>query len=89
MKKTFVALLFVIAFLVYFFYPEKVITYPPGELAPKVPVQNNLTKPKFWNLDDFTIEALAEYKIKARVLSRNNFYFGKESELSPLDLVLQ
>ncbi len=88
MKKTLLLTLIPIIFLIYFFYPEKVITYPPGEMAPDTPVQTNLSEQKVWTAGEFTIEALAEYKIKARVLSRNNFSFGKESELSPFDLAL-
>ncbi|MCU0414714.1 MAG: hypothetical protein MUE91_09990, partial [Ignavibacteriaceae bacterium] len=37
---------------------------------------------------DFNFKALAEYKIKARVLSRNDFSVGMESEISPYDLAL-
>ena len=43
---------------------------------------------KEWQKDEFNIKALAEYKIKARVLSRNNFSIGKESKLSPVDFAL-
>jgi hypothetical protein len=39
-------------------------------------------------LGEFNFKALAEYQIKARVLSRNNFSIGKESEISPFDLAL-
>lgn len=72
----------------YLFYPEKTITYPPGITAPDIPVQTNLSEEKIWLIDGYTITALAGYKIKARVLSRNNFSVGKESDLSPFDLAL-
>ncbi len=88
MKKTLVASTFLIIILVYFFYPEKVVTFPPGITSPDQPKQINLTEAKEWAVGEFKIEALAEYDIKARVLSRNNFSTGKESELSPLDLAL-
>jgi hypothetical protein len=74
--------------LVYSFYPEKVITYPPGETAPDPPVQRALSGGHKWEEGEYTFEALAEYRIKARVLSRNNFWMGRESDLSPLDLAL-
>ncbi|MEJ2104816.1 MAG: hypothetical protein P8X47_09600 [Ignavibacteriaceae bacterium] len=88
MKKTIIISLVVVVALVYFFYPEKVITYPPGITVPEQPKQNNLINPKSWNVGEFTIQALAEYNIKARVLSRNNFSLGEESNLSPFDLAL-
>ena len=87
MKKAIIASV-VIIILGYFFYPEKVITYPPGLTAPDQPMQTKLTDNKEWTVGEFTINALAEYNIKARVLSRNNFSLGEESKLSPFDLAL-
>jgi hypothetical protein len=87
MKKI-IFLLVIVLLGAYLFYPEKTITYPPGITAPDVPEQTNLSEEKIWLIDDYTITALAGYKIKARVLSRNNFSVGKESDLSPLDLAL-
>jgi len=88
MKKTLIPLFLLIIILVYLFYPETVITFPPGVTAPDQPKQTDLNNKKEWTLEKFNIEALAEYYIKARVLSRNNFSLGKESELSPFDLAL-
>jgi hypothetical protein len=88
MKKGLVALALLIIALIYFFYPETVITYPAGITAPDQPKQINISETREWNLDEFRFKALAEYQIKARVLSRNNFSVGKESEISPLDLAL-
>ena len=88
MKKGLIALALLILVLVYFFYPETVIKYPAGITAPDQPKQTNLVGTKEWKLDEFSFRALAEYSIKARVLSRNNFSVGKESEISPFDLAL-
>jgi hypothetical protein len=88
MKKGLIALALLIVVLVYFFYPETVITYPEGITAPDKPKQTNLVETKEWKLAEFSFRALAEYSIKARVLSRNNFSVGKESEISPFDLAL-
>lgn len=88
MKKTLIPLFLLIIILVYLFYPETVITFPPGVTAPDQPKQTDLNDKKEWTEEEFNIEALAEYYIKARVLSRNNFLLGKESELSPFDLAL-
>lgn len=88
MKKGLIALALLIVVLVYFFYPETVIIYPAGITAPDKPLQTNLVETKEWKLAEFSFRALAEYSIKARVLSRNNFSVGKESEISPFDLAL-
>jgi hypothetical protein len=88
MKKFLILVALVILILVCFYWPEKVIEYPPGITAPDQPKQENLIETKVWTLDDYSFNALAEYHIKARVLSRNNFSVGKESEISPIDLAL-
>lgn len=88
MKKGLIALIILIIFVIYFFYPETVITYPAGITASDQPNQTNVSGVNEWKLDDFNFKALADYQIKARVLSRNNFSIGKESEISPFDLAL-
>jgi len=88
MKKGLIALVIIIILIIYFFYPETVITYPAGITAPDQPIQTNVQGAKEWKLNDFNFKALAEYHLKARVLSRNNFSIGKESEISPFDLAL-
>ena len=88
MKKGLILSAILVGILVYIFYPETVITFPAGVTAPDQPKQININGTKEWKLDDYKFKALAEYQIKARVLSRNNFSTGKESELSPFDLAL-
>lgn len=88
MKKKILFLIPLALVSVYLFWPEKVITYPAGITAPEQPKQTNISNSKTWEKDEFTIKALAEYELKARVLSRNNFSVGKESDLSPFDLAL-
>ena len=88
MKKKLFFLIPLVLLAVYAFWPEKVITYPPGITAKEQPIQTNLSTNKVWQKGEFTIKALAEYQLKARVLSRNNFSIGRESKLSPLDLAL-
>jgi hypothetical protein len=88
MKKGLITLAILTVVLIYFFYPETVVTYPSGVTAPDQPKQIIINVIKKWELDQFYFKALAEYQIKARVLSRNNFSIGKESEISPFDLAL-
>ena len=88
MKKLLIVSAILLIVLVYLFYPETVITYPAGVTAPDQPKQTNLSGEKIWQVGEFNFKALADYQIKARVLSRNNFSLGKESEISPSDLAL-
>jgi hypothetical protein len=88
MKKILIPAAILIIILVYLFYPETIIIFPAGVTAPDQPKQVNISEEKLWSRNEFNFRALAEYTIKARVLSRNNFSFGKESEISPFDLAL-
>jgi len=58
---------------------------PPGVLAPQQPAQRSIA-PREWPHGEFKIEALAEFALTARVLSRADYSFGIESELAPTDL---
>lgn len=87
-KKFTVILIIFFGIGLYFYWPEKVITYPAGITAAEQPFQTNVVQNKVWQKDGFNFLALAEYKITARVLSKNTFSVGKESKISPLDLAL-
>lgn len=88
MKKIIVISVLLILVFAYFFWPEKVITYPARITASENPRQTNLAANKTWDKDEFHFKALAEYKIKARVLSRNDFSIGIDSKVSPVDFAL-
>lgn len=64
------------------------IEYAPGILVPERPLQVNLANGSAINIDDFRLMPRAEFRIRARVLSRENYSWGTESELSPIDLAL-
>lgn len=70
------------------FWPETVIERTSGVLCPDPPVQEAIAKPKPWLAHDFMITPMARYHIRARVLHRRNYFFGKESDLSPVDLAV-
>lgn len=53
----------------------------------EVPVQTETTRAAF-DFKGFRIQPLAGFVIRARVLSRENYRFGTEAELSPIDLAL-
>ncbi len=46
------------------------------------------TEMKGFDFKGFRIQPLAGFLIRARVLSRSNYYVGTESQLSPMDLAL-
>lgn len=70
---------------------SRVPSAPTAVLAPAVfadtPTQTaSATAPFAWQ--GFQIRPLADFTIHARVLSRENYYLGREAELSPTDLAL-
>ena len=61
---------------------------PLAELVfAEIPQQVSAEKPAF-AFKGFQIRPLAKFTIRARVLSREDYYFGNDATLSPMDLAL-
>jgi len=60
------------------------VSHGPGVLAPDSPIQNNVEDAEQIIFKDYLIKPLAEFSIKARVLSVKRY----SSDLSPVDLAL-
>jgi hypothetical protein len=71
-----------------FFKPIDSMSYGPGIFAPETPIQdtNNLGSGILFK--DYKITPLASFYLKAKVLSKKNYHFGKGTDLSPTDLAL-
>ncbi len=87
MKRNLFILLGVIVFWFVFIKSDEV-SYGPGVYAPNEPIQNELGVSDSFSFNGYTITKLAEFEIKAKVLSRENYSYGKEADLSPVDLAL-
>ena len=88
MRKFLVILLIVAAWLAYNDWRYRPINHPPGVLVPVAPVQQNIEdRPQFQH-EAFTMTVRADFDIQARVLSRETYFLGTESDLSPIDLAL-
>jgi hypothetical protein len=59
----------------------------PGVVAPDEPIQTSSDRAD-WKLHGANVEALAEFSLRARVLSAHSYRSGKEAEYSPRDLAL-
>ena len=68
-------------------WEERPIVHPPGILVQKPPIQRNL-EPDSFGIDDYLLTRKARFELRARVLSTRNYYLGRESDLSPVDLAL-
>lgn len=60
--------------------PQQVIDNPPQ--------QSKASGLQPVPLEDYAIQPVAEFILEARVLSRKDYWFGREADLSPTDLVL-
>ena len=68
---------------------DRPVAQPPGILTATDPLQKPIkgTAPVF-RKERYTLQALAEFVIEARVLARENYRFDVGAELSPVDLAL-
>ena len=67
---------------------SKPIRQADGVLVVAEPKQVNLDRGPVWKQDAYTMQAMAEFEIEARVLSKELYSFGREADLSPVDLAL-
>ncbi len=62
--------------------------YAPGIIVPTVPQQLKLEKPRIWQKGKYKFIALAEFNLKARVLSTEAYWFDEGADISPVDFAL-
>jgi len=74
--------------IAWWFWPEKVIRHPKGVLVAEAPYQGAATRTETWKVDDYSLTSMAQIKLKARVLSKAYYRFGREVALSQYDLAL-
>ena len=71
-----------------FYNYESQVSLGPGVMVSEKPQQKNIISPISHSVDAYTINEVATFNIKAKVLSKENYYFDRESSLSPTDLAL-
>jgi hypothetical protein len=86
-KKLLLVFISILAFGAYKHFQHHPVVHRIGEIAPNDPIQTS-TNAVDIKLNGFTLSPLADYAIKARVLSTEDYYMGTEAELSPTDLAL-
>ncbi len=87
MNKVLVYILLVLGIWILFFKSDEV-ELGIGVKAVESPVQKDLGQGMRFGFKEYTITPLADFSIKAKVLSRENYYLGREADLSPTDLAL-
>lgn len=59
-----------------------------GITAPEAPKQIALNNAETFEFNDYLLTPLADFSVKAKVLSREDYFLDRESELAPTDLAL-
>jgi len=78
-----------IGLVVYFlFFSAGEVEYEAGVLVKTAPVQEDSSSVPEFKMNGYDITPLKTFQIKARVLGRENYSSGRESDLSPVDLAL-
>jgi hypothetical protein len=86
-KKVLLIFICLIAIGAYKNYQHRPVVHGVGEITPNEPIQTS-TNAVDIQLNGFTLTPLADYAVKARVLSTEDYFMGTEAELSPTDLAL-
>jgi hypothetical protein len=78
----------VVLFAVPYFHTHHRSTSGAGPLVREEPSITAMSDAKPWTYKNYRIQPIAECTVRARVLSREPYYFDRGAKLSPLDLAL-
>jgi hypothetical protein len=81
-------LLAVLALLSWRQWSRRDIVHPPGALVSQQPVQTAIEPGPAMTQGEFQLQRRAQFEVQARVLSTERYYWGREADLSPVDLAL-
>jgi hypothetical protein len=70
------------------YWHNRPLATSPGALVTSDPVQTDVKKNVIYSQGKYKLEALANFDIKARVLSKEAYQFDRGAELAPVDLAL-
>ena len=88
MKNTVFVLLLLLAILAARDWERRPIEYPPGVLVPEYPRQSAPGRAAPLVHGDYSLTPRAAFRLRARVLSRENYRFDAGADLSPVDFAL-
>lgn len=88
MKKVLYALGFVVLLVAWRDWSGREIIHQPGILVSEAPRQQALDESEPIRVGEFRLSRRASFDLQARVLSREDYWWGTESDLSPIDLAL-
>ena len=84
--------LWIVGFMIFVLWKltggSDLVSLQPGIKVVDIPVQNAIKEPEPFEFKGYKITPLADFKLQAKVLAKEHYHLGKESELSPVDLAL-
>jgi hypothetical protein len=84
----FACLALVLTLLLYRLWVNREPKYPPGIIVWSEPAQVMIKDPHPWKVGDRVIVPLADFSLRARVLSAERYRFDPMSDIAPVDLAL-
>jgi hypothetical protein len=88
MRRVLYLILAIAAFAAWRDWSQRAIVHPPGVLVPEYPRQEEAAPGRTIDLNGYRLTPRAGFALRARVLSRENYYWGGEADLAPMDLAL-
>jgi hypothetical protein len=67
---------------------DREVMHGPGVLVAEAPQQRDLADAASFAHGEFRLQPLADFSLRARVLSREDYRFDAQAQLSPIDLAL-
>lgn len=80
--------LFAVPVLWFAFFKNGAVNLKPGVLAPNPPEQVNISSPQSFPFKNYSVTPLATFHLTAKILAKKKYRWGRESDLSPIDLAL-
>jgi hypothetical protein len=88
MKKALTISLVLLAALAWRDWSHREIMHEPGILVSESPRQTGINEPVPIRIEDYRLTPRAKFDLRARVLSTENYSWGGEADLSPVDFAL-
>jgi hypothetical protein len=89
MNKLWLLLFIIFSFLGFSHYlSHREVATAPGVLVKDEPIQKNRSDKVLYQHGNYTLEALADFEIRARVLSKQRYQWDAGATLVPVDLAL-
>jgi len=77
-----------VGFAAWHYFSTRPVHRPPGVLAASDPVQVDIPDGRPFAFGKYQVTPLAQFNVRARVLSAETYSHGREADLSPIDLAL-